>query len=412
MKTPGLPHERPSYNIGRSLFPAFVHPALTPHCLFVCLALTYLFFPGEAISSNTTSPFDFSILQAETAPLTHTITTDQEAISVFSSLLEKKGIGFRTFPWKPSQKPQETSQSDELIQLGIQFIREIAIFHWASNLYNILENEPLNTVRSTYQKQQGFISWIKSTRTQPELSKVLSLMTAFLELSGQPRPSTESWDGYHDFAEWMLVSFPDWTGSDSAWVSVAQQEGGAGILHRLESYWKVGAFRGELPETQRVRIKEAFIGRFLQQLVLPISKAHLRTSLFELQTQSERLAWESWRQVQVRKTRQEDRRGLTRLCGTWQWLIHNHQNHGDHKTVMVYPPPSQYDRMDPKPAKIQVQGDTVYIRWEFPNGIIQEESLLLTEKDRMLSGNFVNNMGPNGNITGRRIAACKSQQDP
>ena len=118
----------------------------------------------------------------------------------------------------------------------------------------------------------------------------------------------------------------------------------------------------------------------------------------------ERRAWEAWQEVQEWKIQQDERQDLARLCGTWQWLIHNHQNHGDHKTIMVYPPPSQYGRMDPQPAKIQVQGDTVYIRWEFPNGIFQEESLLFSEKDRVLSGNFVNNMGPNGNITGRRIA--------
>ena len=62
--------------------------------------------------------------------------------------------------------------------------------------------------------------------------------------------------------------------------------------------------------------------------------------------------------------------------------------------------------MDPKPTKIQVQGNTVYIRWEFPRGIIQEESLLLSEEDQLLSGTFVNNLGPNGSITGRRVKPC------
>ena len=76
---------------------------------------------------------------------------------------------------------------------------------------------------------------------------------------------------------------------------------------------------------------------------------------------------------------------------------------------MVYPPPSQYHRMDPQPATIRVQGDTVYIRWEFPRGIVQEESLLFGEKDQLLSGTFVNNLGPNGNITGRRVKPCQGE---
>ena len=76
---------------------------------------------------------------------------------------------------------------------------------------------------------------------------------------------------------------------------------------------------------------------------------------------------------------------------------------------MVYPPPSQYHRMDPQPAMIRVQGDTVYIRWEFPRGIVQEESLLLSEKDQLLSGSFANSLGPKGNITGRRVKPCRDE---
>lgn len=145
---------------------------------------------------------------------------------------------------------------------------------------------------------------------------------------------------------------------------------------------------------------------FLRQSFLPIATAHAKAGLLQLQVRSEQRAWTTWQAIQTWSNDRKNEQGLRRLCGTWQWLIHNHQNHGDHKTVMVYPPPSQYHRMDPQPAAVRVQGDTVYIRWEFPRGIVQEESLLLSEKDQLLSGTFVNNLGPNGNITARRIKPC------
>ncbi len=150
---------------------------------------------------------------------------------------------------------------------------------------------------------------------------------------------------------------------------------------------------------------------FLRQSFLPIATAHVKTGLLQLQVRSEEQAWTTWQTIQTWNNDRKNEHGLRRLCGTWQWLIHNHQNHGDHKTIMVYPPPSQYHRMDPQPSTIRVQGDTVYIRWEFPRGIVQEESLLFGEKDQLLSGTFVNNLGPNGNITARRIKPCREIKD-
>lgn len=150
---------------------------------------------------------------------------------------------------------------------------------------------------------------------------------------------------------------------------------------------------------------------FLRQSFLPIATAHVKAGLLQLQVRNEQQAWTTWQAIQTWNKDRKNEHGLRRLCGTWQWLIHNHQNHGDHKTIMVYPPPSQYHRMDPQPSTIRVQGDTVYIRWEFPRGIVQEESLLFAEKDQLLSGTFVNNLGPNGNIAARRIKPCREIKD-
>jgi len=95
-----------------------------------------------------------------------------------------------------------------------------------------------------------------------------------------------------------------------------------------------------------------------------------------------------------------------RLCGTWQWTIHNHKNHQEQKTAIVLLPPGTPASPDmPQPVRMVVLGDAVYLRWEYPRGY-QEDSLLLANEDRRLEGTFKNSAGDWGAITGKRIAPC------
>jgi len=98
---------------------------------------------------------------------------------------------------------------------------------------------------------------------------------------------------------------------------------------------------------------------------------------------------------------------MMRLCGTWKWIIHNHQNHGDHKTTMTFHPPGQSSSSHVQPTTILIHGDTVYLRWTFPQGI-QEDSLLLSNRDSRLEGTFTNSLGPHGSISGQRLSPCKN----
>ena len=99
-------------------------------------------------------------------------------------------------------------------------------------------------------------------------------------------------------------------------------------------------------------------------------------------------------------------KSAARLCGTWQWTIHNHRNHQEQKAVIVLLPPGTPAPPDmPQPATMIVMGDAVYLRWEFPRGY-QEDSMLLAKEDRRLEGTFTNSAGEWGAITGKRIAPC------
>ena len=92
-----------------------------------------------------------------------------------------------------------------------------------------------------------------------------------------------------------------------------------------------------------------------------------------------------------------------RLCGTWQWSIHNHQNHREEKTAVIFAPPGATSATSP--AEIIVLGDSVYLRWETRAGV-QEDSLLFSGAGQRLEGTFVNTAGGWGSITGKRTASC------
>jgi len=103
------------------------------------------------------------------------------------------------------------------------------------------------------------------------------------------------------------------------------------------------------------------------------------------------------------------RRGLVRLCGTWQWSIHNHQNHREEKTAVIFAPPGEVSSTSP--AEIVVLGDSVYLRWETRAGV-QEDSLLFSAEGQRLEGTFVNTAGGWGSITGKRTASCFPDKGP
>lgn len=117
-------------------------------------------------------------------------------------------------------------------------------------------------------------------------------------------------------------------------------------------------------------------------------------------------ATEAWWDIYSWKERIRQMKGRTRLCGTWQWTIHNHQHHDEQKNTLVFPPEGQVPANVPAPSEMIILGDSIYLRWEY-NGHIQEDSLLFMKDNSKIEGSFANSMGGWGSITGKRLAACK-----
>ncbi len=291
---------------------------------------------------------------------------------------------------------------EELTQHLSPFVANLATWHLTHDLLTALTQGKRDLLETILEQRRGHIEWLR--QVQPDLPGLLTLVKTIAQLH-PPAPSTQPPTPYDAvFTQFLHEQYPDWTGTPDSWLTLAQTDGVTGVRKRLRDSWERRPARDSRHEEPD---PAPSINQFLRQSFLPIATAHVRAGLLQLQARNEQQAWTTWQAIQTWSNDRKNEQGLRRLCGTWQWIIHNHQNHGDHKTIMIYPPPSQYHRMDPRPAAVRVQGDTVYIRWEFPRGIVQEESLLLSEKDQLLSGTFVNNLGPNGNITGLRVKPCR-----
>jgi len=138
----------------------------------------------------------------------------------------------------------------------------------------------------------------------------------------------------------------------------------------------------------------------------PARMAHLAGLAFRAEAEAERNALLLWERLQSWNEHLKAQKAAARLCGTWQWTIHNHKNHQEHKTVIVLLPPGTPAPPDmPQPAKMVVMGDAVYLRWDFQSGY-QEDSLLFVKEGRHLEGTFTATTGDRGAITGKRVALC------
>jgi hypothetical protein len=201
-----------------------------------------------------------------------------------------------------------------------------------------------------------------------------------------------------DFAASVDRQYPDLAGSDASWLSTAEREGVDGLDRRLAEFNRPDSQSRERPNT--------CAQQYLETRLEPVLAAHLVSSAWLARADAYGQAVAERQRLNQVADRRRARRGLTRLCGTWQWTIHNHQNHQEHKTAMVFASPDSPPDAGPKPSKIVVLGDAVYLRWDFQGGY-QEESLLFSNESQRLEGTFVNSAGAWGSISGKRTGQCE-----
>jgi hypothetical protein len=129
-----------------------------------------------------------------------------------------------------------------------------------------------------------------------------------------------------------------------------------------------------------------------------------RTTRLELDAMQ--VSYQEWDRIRNWKDRVRGLRGQARLCGTWQWIIHNHQqHHQEQKLSLLFPPAGNIQATLPGLVETIVLGENVYLRWEI-DGRVQEDSLQFSKEGQRLEGTFVNSQGGWGSISGKRTAGC------
>ncbi len=125
-----------------------------------------------------------------------------------------------------------------------------------------------------------------------------------------------------------------------------------------------------------------------------------------LEVDAMQASYQEWDRIRNWKDRVRGLRGQARLCGTWQWIIHNHQqHHQEQKLSLLFPPSGNMQATLPGLVETIVVGENVYLRWEI-DGRAQEDSLQFSKEGKGLEGTFVNSQGGWGSISGKRTAGC------
>jgi hypothetical protein len=217
------------------------------------------------------------------------------------------------------------------------------------------------------------------------------------------RPSSDgAGPAFDEYARVVDRTYPDLAGGEHSWAQLGEQEGSGGIQQRFAK------LRDSLPAGQG---PEAFEARYFETRLRPVLTAQMAGHAMRAVAGAEHRLREYWLRLHDRLDHLRRHAALARLCGTWQWTIHNHKNHQDHKMALSFPAPDVLESDAPgpsRPAKIVVLGDAVYLRWEFQGGF-QEDSLLFGGQGQRLEGSFTNSAGAWGSITGKRTAACEAQ---
>jgi hypothetical protein len=355
------------------------------------VVLTCGLLPGltSGASLKETSP-DFQKLVSSYGPQFAGLTSEEEAGQLFRSLAPMLGLA-------PVEKTQDSRGSTDP-KLAPRLIAELATWRLAEAIRratDLHESTRLIPIQQEIDRQAWLLDQPEADdlRRAARLVRVLTIRRPSLDGSGA---------AFEDYARLVDRTYPDLIEGEQSWTRLSEQEGSEGIQQRL------AGLRNGLSADQTPEVLEA---RYFETRLRPVLTAQLAGRAMRAAAEAEHQVRRIWLRLHDQLDQIRHRTALGRLCGTWQWTIHNHQNHQEHKMRLSFPAPEQLESEAPgssRPARIVVLGDAVYLRWEFQGGV-QEDSLLFDGQGQRLEGSFTNSAGAWGSITGKRTASCEAQ---
>ncbi len=277
-------------------------------------------------------------------------------------------------------------------------VRELARWSTARALREAADGGEITALAGLEQRERDRDDWLMKGAKAQSLGRALRMTAVITAVQETSASAVQRTSGHLDLAADLDGTYPDLATGLRSWVLVAEQEGTAGIRQRMLEYWQ---------RDGRGQVSEEAMQWYFHTRLRPVFLAQVAASALLAEAEAQQHAVELYHRLQSWRQEWSTARGRVRLCGTWTWIVHNHQNHQDHKMVVTFPPPDLTPSDPTLPNTIVVLGDSVYLRWEFPGGY-QEDSLLFSGKDQRLEGTFVNSRGPYGAITGRRVQPCSA----
>jgi hypothetical protein len=377
------------------------------HVIFICVAFTIVTLQSQEAGSqflDMDQP-DFEVILRAHAGQLASVTSDEEARNLFttrlSSALDFDNTGSLLVDAPTASKGLGGMSVAHLSKIAIELTAAMAAWRLAASIKEVVDagdnGAPIQAVQHEASRQQR---WLFDKRENQALRRALTLCGVLTQFQTPYAAELRAPHGYDEYAGYLDHTYPQLIGSESSWLAIAEQNGLAAIHQRLMTF-------GGKALLSNVE-KQKFASRYFQIRLRPALTAQVVALAIRAEADAQKRTREQWLRMRSWRDTLRETQGLERLCGTWQWTIHNHSNHQDHKTIVFFPPPDASVSPSPHPARIVVLGDTVYLRWEFQGGY-QEESLLFARENQRLEGNFVNSAGAWGSITGKRTAPCNHE---
>ena len=371
--------------------------------LVICL---FSFGPPLIADAHHNSLEDpWKLLQEHRHAILH-LSSDPEALTFNKTFLpQQRQPQHSPIRQKPSRDSQTSNPIPQEIQGAITSFWAAMVAIVAVQEFRVVPEASFPThIFTEILSSEAQRQWLFS---KPSLQGFKDLVEFQKKLSAWPKQGLVAFSSHNNFSQFeKLYNQIDSTSSRQTWIRLFNDLGFTGIQAQLGEYWEQQD-QQDLQFPVSNSLKQSYIQHYVESRLFPIFHAHLLTQAIQVEAQAYNVAWESWSHIQQWQQQEHTHRAMGRLCGTWKWIIHNHQNHGDHKTTMTFSPPGQSTPSQVQPSTILIHGDTVYLKWTFPQGV-QEDSLLLSNRDTRLEGTFTNSLGPHGSISGQRLSPCQN----
>lgn len=372
---------------------------------FVCAKVLIFCFLSTAFADQESTRLPWSLLEKHRTQVLQ-LSSDDEALALFKATTIPGERGSRSH-MKSQLLPTQLNLPAEIKEAIIIYLNSLATTIHTQTFREILIKSTIGIPPlSDIIPDDAHLKWITKHSPPQALESVINgykQVSAWSHtMTSHPPPPSEE---FAKFASYYDQTYPDWDNSPQSWTSTFTQHGQKGIEERLLEYWQTPDHIADQHQSAQP-IHDAYTQHYIETRLFPMFRMILLTKISELEATAHRTAWEAWQKIQQWQKLEQANVDTTRLCGTWRWIVHNHQNHGDRKMTVTFSPPDQSSPSQIAPTTIEIHGDTVYLQWTFPQGV-QEDSLLLSNNDTHLEGTFKNSLGPHGSISGKRLSACE-----